>query len=56
MKDREFTCLDDILVKIKKFSKAKERMIREIITVCTLFLVNPATSATGDKSFLLPED
>ena len=51
MKDGEFvTCLDDILVKIKQLSEAKKCMISEIITLCKL-LVNPATSAAGERSF-----
>ena len=50
MKDREFTCFDDVLAKIKKFSEAENCTITEIITLCKL-LVNPATSAAGESSF-----
>ena len=51
MKDGEFTCLDDILVKIKWLSKAEKCMISEIINRCKLLLVNPATSAADERSF-----
>ena len=50
MKDGEFTCLDDILTKIKWLSKAEKCMTSETITLCKL-LVNPATSAAGERSF-----
>ena len=50
MKDGEFTCFDDILAKIKQLSEA-EKCITEIITLCKLLLVNPATSAAGERSF-----
>ena len=51
MKDGEFTCFDDILAKIKQLSEAEKCMITEIITLCKLLLVNPATSAAGERSF-----
>ena len=51
MKDGEFTCLDDILAKIKWLSKAEKCMISESINQCKLLLVNPATSAARERSF-----
>ncbi|KAK2550816.1 Zinc finger MYM-type protein 1 [Acropora cervicornis] len=51
MKEGEFTCLDDIQAKMKTFSEAEKSMISEIITICNLLLVNPATSAAGERSF-----
>ena len=51
MKEGEFTCLDDIQAKMKTFSEAEKSMISEIITICNLPLVNPATSAAGERSF-----
>ena len=51
MKDGEFTCLDNILAKIKQLSEAEKGMISDIITLCKLLLVNPATSAAGERSF-----
>ena len=51
MKDGEYTCFDDILAKIKQLSEAEKCMITEIITLCKLLLVNPATSAAGERSF-----
>ena len=51
MKDGEFNCFDDILAKIKQLSEAEKCMITEIVTLCKLLLVNPATSAAGERSF-----
>ena len=51
MKDGEFTCSDDILAKIKRLSEVKKYIISEIRTLCKLLLVNPATSAAGERSF-----
>ena len=47
MKDFEFTSLDDILARIKQLSE--KYMISEIITIWKL--VNPATSAAGERTF-----
>ena len=52
MKDGEFTCFYDILAKIKQLSEAEKCMITEIITLCKLLLVNPATSAAGAREIL----
>ena len=51
MKDGEFTCFDDILAKIKQLSEALMCIITEIIALCKLLLVNPATGAAGERSF-----
>ena len=37
LKDGDYFCFDDIMV--------------EVITLCKLILVNPATSAAGERSF-----
>ena len=51
LKDGDFLCLDDIIVKIKELLTPERKMINEVITVCTLILVDPATSAAGERSF-----
>ena len=51
MKEGEFTCLADIQAKMETFSEAEKSMISEIITICNLLLVNPATSAAGERLF-----
>ena len=50
VKDEELNCCDDILVYIKKLPEPGKSMINEIITICKLLLVNPATSAAGERS------
>ena len=50
MKDGEFTCLDNILAKIKQLSEAEKCVISEVIILCKLLLVNPASSAAGERS------
>ena len=49
IKDGEFTC--EILARIRQLSEAEKGMISDIITLCKLLLVNPATSAAGERSF-----
>ena len=51
LKDGDFLCLDDIIVKIKELLTPERKMINEVITVCKLILVDPATSAAGERSF-----
>ena len=49
--DSQFVCFHDILVKIKELPEPEKSMISHIITICKLLLVNPATSASGERSF-----
>ena len=51
LKDGDFLCLDDIIVKIKALLAPERKMINEVITVCKLILVDLATSAAGERSF-----
>ena len=42
LKDGDFLCFDDIIVKIKKLFTPERKMINGVITVCKLILpVNP---------------
>ena len=50
LKDGDFLfCFDDIIVKIKELPNPEREMIKEVL--CKLILVNPATSAAGERSF-----
>ena len=51
LKEGDFLCFDDIVVKIKQLPNPERKMINEVISVCKLLLVNPATSASGERSF-----
>ena len=51
LKDGDYFCFDDITVKIKELPSPEREMIKEVITLCKLILVNPATSADGERSF-----
>ena len=51
LKDGDFLCLDDIIVKIKEVLTPERKMINEVISVYKLILVDPATSAAGERSF-----
>ena len=51
LKDGDYFCFDDITVKIKELPNPEREMIKEVITLCKLILVNPATSAAGERSF-----
>ena len=51
MKDYDITCFNDILDKIKELQAPQRRMVNEIVTICKLLLVNPATGAARERSF-----
>ena len=51
LKDTDCVCFYDILVKIKELSEPEKSMINHVITICNLILVNPAASASGERSF-----
>ena len=53
LKDGDYFCFDDIIivVKIKELPNPGREMIKEVITLCKLILVNPATSAACERSF-----
>ena len=44
-------CFDDIVIKIKELPSSEGKIINKVISVCKLILVNPATSASGERSF-----
>ena len=46
LKDGDYFCSDDIIVKIKELLNPEREMIKKVITLCKLILVNPATSAS----------
>ena len=45
LKNGGYFCFDGIIVKIKELANPEREMIKEVITLCKLILVNPATSA-----------
>ena len=51
LKDGDYFCFDDIIVKIKELPNPEREMIKEVIALCKLILVNLATSAAGERSF-----
>ena len=51
IKDAQINCFADILKAIKSLTEHERHMITEVIVICKLLLVNPATSATGERSF-----
>jgi hypothetical protein len=51
MFDESPECLDDIMKVFKRRDKKERLLIPNIITTCKLVLVNPATSATPERSF-----
>ena len=46
-------CFDDVLQKVKQLPPAESSHIENVITICKLLHVNPATSVTGERSFSL---
>ena len=51
LKDGDYFYFDDIIVKIKELPNPERELIKEVIALCKLILVNPATSAAGERSF-----
>ena len=51
MKAKKIDCFADILDAVKSLASNEKNMISEIIIICKLLQVNPATSATGERSF-----
>ena len=51
MKDKKLECFLDVLDAVKNLDRHTSPMISEVISICKLLLVNPATSATGERSF-----
>ena len=49
LKDDDYSCFDDIIVKIKELLNPEEEI--NVIPLCKLILVNPAASAAGGRSF-----
>ena len=40
-----------MIVKIKELPNPEREMIKEVIALCKLNVINPATSAAGERSF-----
>ena len=51
MDGEKLECFSDILKAIKNVDSAHTSMISEVIQICVLIHVNPATSASGERSF-----
>ncbi|CAB4034968.1 zinc finger MYM-type 1-like [Paramuricea clavata] len=51
LKDADCVCFYDMLVKIRELPEPEKKMISHIITICKLIQVNPATSASAERSF-----
>ncbi|KAJ8018696.1 52 kDa repressor of the inhibitor of the protein kinase [Holothuria leucospilota] len=51
MRNFKPTCFSEILTEVKQLSKEEQLMMQNVINVCRLLHVSPATSATGERSF-----
>ena len=51
LKDGDYFCFDDIIVKIKELLNPEREMIKEVTTLFKLILINLATTAAGERSF-----
>ena len=52
-------CFDDVLCEVKKLPKEEQSLIGEVVILCKLLAINPATSACCERSFFSstsPED
>ena len=44
-------CFDDVLCEVKKLPKGERSLTGEVVILCKLLAVNPATSACCERSF-----
>lgn len=51
MKGKQINSFSDIVEEVKGLAGDQRAMISEIVQICKLLLVNPATAATGERSF-----
>lgn len=52
LKDRgAMECFHDVLCEVKKLPKKERHLIGEVVILCKLLVVNPATSACCERSF-----
>ena len=51
IKHVQMNCFADVLKAVKSLSDHERHMITEVIVICKLLLVNPITSAIGERSF-----
>ena len=51
IKDAQINCFADVLKTVKSLTDHERHMITEVIVICKLLLVNPATSATSERWF-----
>lgn len=51
MKEKNLECFAEVLEALKSVHHNSKLMIGELITICKLLLVNPATSANGERLF-----
>jgi hypothetical protein len=49
--DKQIINFQDILNTVKDLSPGQKHLISEVLIVCRILLVNPATSATGERMF-----
>ena len=51
IKDAQINCFAIVLKAVKSLTDHERHVITEVIVICKLLLVNPATSAKGERSF-----
>jgi hypothetical protein len=51
MKEKKLEYFAEVLDAMKNLDHNTQQMISEVLTICKLLLVYPATSATGERSF-----
>lgn len=52
-KEEKIVCFQEVVNHIKKIDQAQRLLIPNVVTICKLLLVNPATTATAERSFSL---
>ena len=52
-REEQIVCFQEVVNYIKKIDQAQRLLIPNIVVICKLLLVNPATTATAERSFSL---
>ena len=51
LKDKDIICYDDLIEQMQSLSREEKTLIRNVCVICKLLAVNPATSATAERTF-----
>ena len=51
LKDKDVVCADDLISVMQSLLSEEKKLIKNVWVLCKLLVVNPATSATAERTF-----